>query len=425
MRLLLCSMTVPWPDRPSQGAYHVSQARAVNELGHAMEIFSPAPAIPESLGRWFAGCRRHLARPSMYEVDGVPIFSPQVPFVFPRFLRARGAMSAPRLTNGLSMVTADTLRNHCRTRGIEGIVAHGVFPWGLVGTHVACELGIPLCFIEHSAEDVLRLRAGSAITRHYRQMGRRARSVFVVGRPMCDHLMNLMPEVSVELIPNGVTAPPVGLAKRVSRGSALRVLAACHYYRRKGLEELVTAWPAVATRLPGAVLEVHTNAPPSLRQLVKNSPARESIELAGMLPAQHLRQRMAQADLFALPSNGEAFGLVYAESMSVGTPVLMTADCGLAGVVADRLSPLGYVIHDRSPTAVADALISALADAGELRLRGQRGIDYVARHFTWQANAAALISCFAPASGSGGHASTSQSIHHPWNNHAAATHPMA
>jgi glycosyltransferase involved in cell wall biosynthesis len=377
-----------------------------------MEIFSPAPAIPAVVGGWFAAGRRHLARPRMYEMDGVKIFSPRVPFVFPNVLRTRGAMTAPRLTNELALATAGALRQHCRMRDIEGILAHGVFPWGMVCAQVAGELGIPVCFIEHSAEDVFRLQAASEITRHYRQIARRARAVFVVGRPMYEQLSEVIPEVKVELIPNGVSAPPAGLGPRPAPANAPRVLAACHYYRRKGLEELVEAWPTVVARLPGAVLEIHTDAPPSLCQLVSGSPARDSIELAGMIPGDQLRRRMAETDLFALPSSGEAFGLVYAEAMSVGTPVLMTADCGLAGVVGDEHSPLGYVVSDRSAPAVAGALVSALTDTAELRRRGQRGTKHVAQHYTWQANAAAVIRHFAPTADAVGQPNTTHPITH-------------
>ena len=41
-RMLLCSMSVPWPERQLLGAYHVDQALALRELGVNMELFSPA-----------------------------------------------------------------------------------------------------------------------------------------------------------------------------------------------------------------------------------------------------------------------------------------------------------------------------------------------------------------------------------------------
>jgi len=59
-RILLCSMSVPWPTRPLLCRYHIDQARAMRELGVDMQLFSPAPLVP----RWTAAvhrkCRAHL-----------------------------------------------------------------------------------------------------------------------------------------------------------------------------------------------------------------------------------------------------------------------------------------------------------------------------------------------------------------------------
>lgn len=425
MKLLLCSMTVPWPNRPAQGAYHLSQARAVHELGHAMEIFSPAPALPTYPSRWFAAGRRHLERPMAYKMEGVSIFSPRVPFAFPNVLRTVGAKVAPRLTNQLTMLLAGTLRCHCKARAIEGILAHGVFPWGLVCTRVASDLDIPLCFIEHSAEDVFRLDPSSNITRHCQHIYRQAKAVFVVGRPMQDHITRVMPDVHVQLVPNGVSPAPVGLGMHRKVNISPRVLAACHYYRRKGLEELVEAWPAVLAKHPGAVLEIHTNAPSSLRQLVMQSAARDSIELQGMIPAPELRLRMAEADLFALPSRGEAFGLVYAEALSVGTPVLMSQDCGLAAEVSQEHCSMGYVVAECSAKTLADAINKVLSNPGDLRQRGLRGKKHVDRHYTWQANASAVIGIFEKDTVASNQSTYPHAATPLWSNHAAENTTVA
>jgi glycosyltransferase involved in cell wall biosynthesis len=206
------------------------------------------------------------------------------------------------------------------------------------------------------------------------------------------HLTEHLELTNVEWIPNGVSTSDTKPDASASRDCV--VLAAGHYYRRKRFEELVECWPGVVRRVPHARLAIVTNAPQSLRSLVTRSAVASSISLQPLLPATQLHRMMAAATLFALPSTAEAFGLVYAEALSVGTPVLTSTDCGLAALVSSPDAPLGWVSDAKDPASLTRSIVGAIESPDECRRRGLSGSRVVRERFTWQANAYAVLNAF-------------------------------
>ncbi|WP_309732397.1 glycosyltransferase, partial [Chamaesiphon sp. OTE_75_metabat_556] len=94
------------------------------------------------------------------------------------------------------------------------------------------------------------------------------------------------------------------------------------------------------------------------------------------------------ADLFALTSTSESFGMAVLEALVVETPVLVTASVGLATVVCDR--DLGYVaaldIDD-----ITRSLTEFFADPVRAQAIGVRARQFTITHYTWDKIATDLV----------------------------------
>jgi phosphatidylinositol alpha-1,6-mannosyltransferase len=92
--------------------------------------------------------------------------------------------------------------------------------------------------------------------------------------------------------------------------------------RYKGHEQLIRAWAAVVSRVPDAQLVIVGDGDdaPRLRALAAEAPVAASIEFKGFLSRAELDRAYGAATVFALPSRGEGFGLVYLEAMAHGLP---------------------------------------------------------------------------------------------------------
>ncbi len=150
--------------------------------------------------------------------------------------------------------------------------------------------------------------------------------------------------------------------QRRSRAGRLRGLAVAQWIPRKGIDTLVEAWGLV--RHANADLELigETGADPEYETFVRSrlAAASQTIEVRGTVSDDELARAYARADLFVLPSRYEGYGMVYAEALLHGLPVI-ACDCGpvpeLLGPDAGLLVPAGDV------TALAVAIDRLLADA--------------------------------------------------------------
>jgi len=163
----------------------------------------------------------------------------------------------------------------------------------------------------------------------------------------------------------GVTPPPAlepGVILAVSR-----LVTADSY---KGVDHLIAALPAIRAAVPGARLRIvgDGNDRPRLEALDGDQPP-GGVEFMGRVSDRALREHLASCQLFALPSRGEGFGLVYLEAMANGKPCI-AADAGGAPEVVNA-SCGGLVPYGDVP-ALADACIAALQfswDPAKLRAR--------------------------------------------------------
>lgn len=116
---------------------------------------------------------------------------------------------------------------------------------------------------------------------------------------------------------------------------------------------------------------------PSLRQLSKQLGVADRIHWLGNVPDP---KRLLQAsDIFVLASVGEAFGLVLAEAMACGVPIVGSRSGSLLEVVIEGQT--GLLATPLEPRAFADA-IQALADDVELRKNlGRQALEHVRARF--------------------------------------------
>lgn len=112
------------------------------------------------------------------------------------------------------------------------------------------------------------------------------------------------------------------------------------------------------------------------------------------VPRSELVRYYRAADLVAVPSHNESFGLVAAEAQASGTPVVAAAVGGLLTVVEDGVS--GVLVPDHDPATWARVLGDLLADAtrrGALAVGARR----VSERFGWDAAAVRMLDVYAQA----------------------------
>lgn len=134
------------------------------------------------------------------------------------------------------------------------------------------------------------------------------------------------------------------------------------------------------------------NSLEELQELAQELGIAHIVRFLSPRPAEELVHVYQAADLVAVPSHNESFGLVAVEAQACGTPVVAADVGGLSIAVEDQKS--GLLVQGHDPEAWADAL-------GELLLNDQRRIEmseYAPIHagkFSWEQAAKSLRELYA------------------------------
>jgi glycosyltransferase involved in cell wall biosynthesis len=192
-----------------------------------------------------------------------------------------------------------------------------------------------------------------------RRVLRRARLTICASNALASAARELGAE-RVEVIPSGVDVP----AEPGEEAQPPEVLYAGRLSREKGILELVEA----AKGMPLTV--------------VGDGPLRDRVpEARGFVPHDELGPLYNRAAVVAVPSHREGFGVVCAEAMAHGRPVVAGAVGGLLDLVVDEETGLLVPPHDVA--ALRAALQRLLGDA-ELRRRfGTNARERIREHFSW------------------------------------------
>ena len=87
----------------------------------------------------------------------------------------------------------------------------------------------------------------------------------------------------------------------------------------------------------------------------------------------------AAAEVFALPSRGEGFGLVYLEAMARGKPVIGGAHGGAPEVIQDGVT--GYVVQHGDTLQLVTSIDTLLSNPELAKKMGERGRERVEQEF--------------------------------------------
>ncbi len=141
--------------------------------------------------------------------------------------------------------------------------------------------------------------------------------------------------------------------------------------RRKGHEFLLDALACVGLETNWTLAVVGRGDPRRLLSYAKKKGVAGRMTLAGEASDQQLHEWYAWADVFAMPSQYEAFGLPFLEAMTCGVPVIGTRVGGVPWVVEGS----GLLVEYGDVRALAGALRSVLENPylrKELRIAGIR-----------------------------------------------------
>ena len=196
-----------------------------------------------------------------------------------------------------------------------------------------------------------------------------ARHVIVTGRATATALRPYGVSADrIAVVEPGTDAAPLS---RGSGGSFVELIAVGSLVPRKGFEILVEALALIPDRpwrlTCAGSLERAPATALRVQRMVNERGLNNRVAFSGELGAAELAALYERADLFVLPTFYEGYGMVVAEALARGLPVISTPAGGIPDLVTNDS---GILVPVADPRALADAVARVIDDASVLqRLR--------------------------------------------------------
>jgi|SRR5882672_563264 len=128
----------------------------------------------------------------------------------------------------------------------------------------------------------------------------------------------------------------------------------------KGYDQIIKALPKIRQEAPNTryLLVGKGTDRPRIERLIAEAGVREAVILAGYVPDDELTEYYNLCDIFAMPSQGEGFGIVYLEALACGKPVLAGNRDGSRDALAD--GALGLLVDPENTAEIASQIASVL-----------------------------------------------------------------
>ena len=208
--------------------------------------------------------------------------------------------------------------------------------------------------------------------------------VFTTAKMEAEHVSNLGITTCKAVIPNGIETDAYPCKSSVE-GVKKQVLFLSRVHVKKGIELLFEAWKRLHSDYVDWQLLVIGNGEAeyihSLENRVESLGLKDSIKILPPVFGEAKIKVYQESALFCLPSFSENFGMVIAEAMSCGTPVITTTNCPWEIL---NETNTGWCV-DLSVENLERALREAMEmDANALYDMGQRASKFIFDNFDYR-----------------------------------------
>jgi len=319
------------------------------------------------------------------------------PAALPEYVTTTGRSTAVRFNGSVARVDAGpaaAARVRAWLRDGQFDVVHLHEPAApSLSAHSLGAATAPVVGTFHTAQSTTRLLEASTAT-VLRSRMRRVRAHIAVSEEARRTLARYCtPEATV--IPNGVEAARFE-GRRIAHDHSGPVL--CFVGRvdepRKGLPVLLEAMPHVLASHPDARLVVAGGGTPDRRTATLMERLGNRVVVLGRVDDPAKAGLLASCDLLVAPNTrGESFGIVLAEAMAAGAPVL-ASDLPAFAAVLDH-GRLGALFATGDPTDLAARAITLLDDPVQRQRLGERARAAARREYDWSAVAPRVEAVYA------------------------------
>jgi glycosyltransferase involved in cell wall biosynthesis len=130
--------------------------------------------------------------------------------------------------------------------------------------------------------------------------------------------------------------------------------------RYKGYDQIIRALPEIIKTIPNVhyLIGGKGGDRPRVEKLIRDLKLENYVTLAGFIPDEELADHYNLCDVFAMPSKGEGFGIVYLEALACGKPTIGGNQDGAIDALCN--GELGVLVDPDDLTEISTTIIKIL-----------------------------------------------------------------
>ncbi|MFW6019854.1 MAG: glycosyltransferase family 4 protein [Bacteroidales bacterium] len=264
--------------------------------------------------------------------------------------------------------TQKIFRDICKNidvRNYELVHAHTLFTNGGPAYRLKKKFGIPYILAIRNTDLTIFYKYFPHIRGFGRKVLKNASVIVLISPSWKEKLKKIIPEAEwpeierkCRIIPNAVEEywlknRPEHISK--AKADYIEILYAGRFIKRKGLHYLMKALDLLNEDKEKYRLTLIGGGGNYDKQIRSMAAQRNFVTVREQMSKEQLTEAYRQADIFAMPSHSETFGLVYIEAMSQGLPVLYAKNEGIDKLFKDHT--IGLAAEHDNPEDIADKLL--------------------------------------------------------------------
>ena len=357
--------------------YVHEQAKALRAQGHDVTVISCVGVMPLMEKFRPALAETDKKTPQKDVVDSIPVY-------FPRCLTLGNA--GEKAIGGWLLYRAalPIAQKLHREKPFDIVHAHMLPRDGHAGLLTARALGVPVALTVHGTDIFHYFIPGREPWKRNIRIARDVDALMAVSNLLMSRVAPYRGEGKLSrVVQNGVDLSLVPMNEKKKPRSVISVGT---LKARKCMDRTLEAFARLADEYPDATLTIVGigEMEGQLRARIGQLGLQERVALTGGLPHEEVLRRMAQSDLFVLPSWGEGYGIVYIEAMAAGCIAVGAKDEGIADTITDGEN--GFLVPAGGIDETERVMRQVFAHPERYEALRQKGMQ-AARGLTWARNA--------------------------------------
>ena len=179
---------------------------------------------------------------------------------------------------------------------------------------------------------------------------------------------------NIEVIPDPLTFSPSSYSPLTEK----RVIAVGRYVYQKGFDILLKSWSIVEKQCPDWLLTIVGQGERQKYEVLIDELKIDRTRCKLLGPTERIQDEYMSSSIFVMSSRFEGFGMVLAEAMACGLPVVsFDCPCGPKDIIQNKID--GVLVENGNVDKLAEALIMMIQHPEQRKVMANRAIESVQR----------------------------------------------